>query len=162
MPHAGICAGGPGKPGSLPRPRGLGIIQGCLDRPSHGSSVLRAVCIAPLAHGDQDRDGTELHWTAIDHADYYDVVKGDLLQLIDSHGDFTTVTDDCPANDHAGTSFDYPDVPASGEGYWMLVRAEAIPGGCTTYNAISESQAGDRDDEIRAAVENCPCGAGEP
>ena len=51
----------------------------------------------------------------------FDVVRGDLAALSSSHGDFSTATSDCLANDVSSPTDD-TDVPAPGAGVWYLLR----------------------------------------
>jgi hypothetical protein len=85
----------------------------------------------------------------------FDVVKGDLLQLRATAGDFsnTLVTETCLSNDQVETSVDHSaDVPVPGGGYWYLLRSQ--PGG--DFESGATSQVGTRETEIDASGNGCP------
>ncbi|UCF68441.1 MAG: hypothetical protein JSV80_03870 [Acidobacteriota bacterium] len=96
-----------------------------------------------------------LNWSDLHGATSYDVVRGDLVTLLSTGGNFAEATDTCLADDHAGTTLDHADAPAPGEGFWMLVRGVALSGPMT-YQSLSLSQQGVRDEEIEAATGSCP------
>jgi hypothetical protein len=84
----------------------------------------------------------------------YDVVRGSLLTLASSDGDFSAATSTCLGNDLASPSASDAAVPAAGSGYWYLVRAVNC-GGHGTYDAGAASQSGSRDAEIAASSHDC-------
>ena len=102
-----------------------------------------------------DMDATQVSWGAQAGATGYDVVRGDLLQLNTSDGNFamSNVTESC--SHVVGTSTpDTTPLPA-GEGFWFLVRA-VDPGGKSTYDTGRTSQVDRRDDEIATSGNDCP------
>src|SRR5207244_2475386 len=68
--------------------------------------------------------GGTLSWTPLSGASGYDIVRGSLVVLASSHGNFTLATDTCLGDYHFGTSLVDAAVPAAGAGYWYLVRGE--------------------------------------
>ena len=106
----------------------------------------------------ETRSGTSalLAWLPAAGATAYDVVKGDLLSLRASGGDFTASTTGCLADDLVGTTVSDPAVPAPGNGWWHLVRPVSSCGGSGTYDEGSPGQQGSRDAEIQAAAASCP------
>jgi hypothetical protein len=96
-----------------------------------------------------------LTWPTVPVATGYDVVKGSVVALRSSAGNFTTSTIACLGNNlAAATADDTATVPA-GQGFWYLVRAVSC-GGSASYNSGSASQIGSRDAEIAASASACP------
>ena len=99
---------------------------------------------------------THLWWGNIGAAtNGYDIVKGDLLQLRATSGDFssTLVTESCLGDNQIGTHMDHSgDVPAAGQAYWYLLRSR--PGG--DFESGGTAQVGTRDTEISASGNGCP------
>jgi hypothetical protein len=99
-------------------------------------------------------DKQTMSWNPEITADYYDVMKGDLMVLLSSLGDFTSSLLDCLENDSVDTQSEDTNDPTSG-GYYYIVRAQAdcIKGTC---NSEQPSQIGDRDPEIEGSSNKCP------
>ena len=93
-------------------------------------------------------------WGSVAGAASYDVVRGGLMPLRASGGNFAQsgVTQICAAHNTTSTYWVPSEVPASGEGYWYLVRTQ--PSG--TYDEGVASQSGARDAEIAASGNGCP------
>jgi hypothetical protein len=100
-------------------------------------------------------DRTSLAWTEVIGATAYDVVRGSLGELRASAGDFTPSVDQCLADDHASVTLDYAEDPPPGTGHWILVRGDAVSS-VGTYESLSETQVGLRDEEIGASALACP------
>jgi hypothetical protein len=102
-------------------------------------------------------DAAELSWTAVDGAVGYDLVRGNLVLLRSSGGDFSLATETCLVNDHPSLSTAHVGDPAlaPGEGYWYLARA-ALGTMNLSYETFSASQVGWRDAEILASGVDCP------
>ena len=96
-----------------------------------------------------------LIWAAVPAATGYDIVSGSLVALQAGHGEFSTATQSCLANDLAATNFDDAAVPAPEEGFWYVVRAINC-GGSGTYDSGGPGQQGIRDTEIQASGAACP------
>lgn len=99
--------------------------------------------------------GETVSWTPITGANVYDLVRGNLAVLSSSHGDFALATSTCLGNDLLGTSQSDASIPASGQGFWYLVRG-ANCSGPGTFDEGSASQSGSRDAEIQASGHACP------
>ena len=124
-------------------------------------------CIGPAYSGTvvlaKGPSGTEISWTA-GGAALYDVVRGSLGVLRSTAGDFTQAldailpgTDVCMLNDGAVNAIvDTRPNPASGAGYFYLLRAVAGCSAAGTYDTGLPSQIGSRDAEIAAAANDCP------
>ena len=98
---------------------------------------------------------TLLSWGAIPGASAYDVLRGDLILLHDSAGDFSLSTEVCLINNQTATSWGIPANPGPGEGHWFLIRKlEGSMNG--TYDSGTSSQIGSRDDGIDASGNDCP------
>ncbi len=89
-------------------------------------------------------DGSTMSWDPAVDADRYDVLRGDLLALRASGGDYTAAATQCVEDDAAGTQSSDPALPASGEGFFYLIRAQAA---CKdgTYDSGGSGQRGSRD-----------------
>jgi len=98
---------------------------------------------------------TFIEWLPIADATGYDLVRGLALSLSSSGGDFTSSTQECLANDQAGTAYVEMDTPVTGEAFWYLVRPMNC-GGSGTYDEPAGGQAGSRDAEIAASPNACP------
>jgi hypothetical protein len=85
----------------------------------------------------------------------FDLVRGDLLTLRSTAGDFTAATLDCLTDDLTANFLPYGTDPAVGGGFWFLVR-EVVGAVAGTYDEPSGSQVGSRDAEIDAAPGACP------
>ena len=96
-----------------------------------------------------------LDWTRWDgDQTVFDVVRGDLVGLVGSGGDFAPATETCLANDATAPPVDDGDVPASGQGFWYLLRSVNC-GTNATYDTGEPSQIGLRDAEIGASGSDC-------
>jgi spore coat protein A len=96
---------------------------------------------------------TRLWWGRIGSATGYDVVRGSLLDLRTTGGDFSDplTTELCLGNDLATTFVNNPGEPAAGQGYWFLVRDAA-----GSYDTGVPSQVAPRDAGIAASGNDCP------
>ena len=99
-----------------------------------------------------------------DSPGYYlrDVVRGGLVALSVTHGDFVVATAGCLVNDSASNWADDDAIPSAGGGYWYLVRTERHegcpwPGPMMSYNTAGGGQTGDRDYEILNSTHDCEC-----
>ncbi len=68
-------------------------------------------------------DATGLQWSPVAACTGYDVVRGDLGDLLATDGDFAAATSTCAANNVVATSLDEADSPPAGEGFFYLVRS---------------------------------------
>ena len=101
-------------------------------------------------------DHLAMFWTALPGSNTYDVVRGSLNGLRNTHGDFAANTQECLDNNDTGTSLTYPsNPPAPGSVQWYLVRATNC-GGAGTWNDGSATQVGNRDTGINASSLTCP------
>jgi hypothetical protein len=107
-------------------------------------------------NGAQSGNGVaHLTWNALATASGYDLVTGSVQILRSSGGSYSAATTQCLANDLAATSFDAAAIPATGQGFWYLIRAVNCGGG-SSYNSGSSSQVGSRDAGIAASGHACP------
>ena len=97
---------------------------------------------------------TGLTWTTLPGAAGYDAVRGDLLVLRSSGGNFTTSTTSCLADDQLATSLTDAPSPAPGGSFFYLVRGSNCSGS-GTYDTGSAKQIGSRDAEVDAAPIAC-------
>ena len=98
-----------------------------------------------------------LSWSAQPGATGYDVVRGDLLELRATGGNFafSSVTTTCLGPDVNGTLISDTDPLSPGQGFWYLVRARDA-GGQGTYDSGAAAQIDRRDDEIVTSGNDCP------
>jgi hypothetical protein len=96
-----------------------------------------------------------LAWPAVPAATGYDLVKGSVVALRSSGGNFTTSTISCLGNNLVATTADDTATVPAGQGFWYLIRAVNC-GGNASYNTGSPSQIGSRDAEIAASAVACP------
>lgn len=108
-------------------------------------------------------EAARLGWYVQDES-YTDIVRGSLNALAAMRGDFRTATIACIKEDDPSeyqTSFDDPDVPGPGEGFWYLLRADSNTAGCPvgqgTYDSPFGNQVGYRDLEIMQSGHDCNC-----
>ncbi len=95
-----------------------------------------------------------MNWNGELSADRYDMIKGDLIALRSSSGNFTSSLLSCGEEDSFDTqSFDSIG-PNPGEGFYYLIRGQAD---CKdgTYNTGQSSQSDDRDSEIESSSSTC-------
>ncbi|HJQ98007.1 MAG TPA: multicopper oxidase domain-containing protein, partial [Candidatus Polarisedimenticolaceae bacterium] len=121
------------------------------------TSDITAVTIADAgltSRLDLRAEKTRLWWGSVAGATTYDVVRGSLIPLRTSGGNFalTTVTQICAANNTASTYYLPAETPASGQGIWYLVRSQSAG----SYDEGVASQSGSRDAEIAASGNGCP------
>jgi len=104
----------------------------------------------------QPRTGVaRLVWGSIAGATGYDAVRGSLVVLESSGGNFTTATTTCLGNDIPATTVDDNTALVAGQGLWFLLRAGNC-GGSGSYDEGLPSQVGSRDAEIAASGNQCP------
>ena len=97
----------------------------------------------------------QLSWPVIPNATAYDVVLGDLGQLLLSGGDFSKGATRCIANDSTGTlHYDRTSIGV-GEVIFYLVRG-LNPSFVGSYDVPGAGQVGSRDAEIAASIGACP------
>lgn len=95
-------------------------------------------------------------WTILGTATAYDTVRGDLVTLHGTAGNFTVATAGCLGNDVLGVNTAQDaTVPAAGQGRWYLTRGVNC-GGVGTYDSLAVSQVGLRDAEVNASMLACP------
>ena len=102
-------------------------------------------------------DDTVIQWPSVAGATGYDIVRGDLIALIGSEGDFALSTQACVLNGQPVNSYNHTGDPplAAGEGYFYLSRTrDAIDRG--TYDSGFSSQVDLRDAEVIASGNDCP------
>ena len=95
-----------------------------------------------------------LSWPALSGATGYDVVRGNLVALRSSGGNFAWATETCLADNQAPTGLDDFPTPALGTGFFFLVRGTTCSGS-GTYDTTSPKQVGSRDAEVNAAPITC-------
>ncbi|MBD3867991.1 MAG: metallophosphoesterase [Acidobacteria bacterium] len=101
-------------------------------------------------------DHASLNWSAVPAAEQYDVVRGDLVTLRSTGGDFSAAVIGCVESGSLDTSSSDGTVPSPGNGFFYLVRGISSCGEAGTYDETGNSQAGGRDGEIDGAANSCP------
>ena len=72
-------------------------------------------------------DSTTIAWEPQENSVSYDVVRGDLMILRSSAGDFSIATALCLASEESAEFVFDANEPTAGEGYWYLVRGRTEP-----------------------------------
>jgi hypothetical protein len=85
----------------------------------------------------------------------FDVVRGSLLSLKVSRGDFSIATLACAVDDAEAPYLIDATLPTTGEGFWFLVRPETSAG-IGSYDSHEPGQQGLRDAEINSSALACP------
>jgi hypothetical protein len=85
----------------------------------------------------------------------YDIVRGNLMVLLQNGGDFGMAIEACVGNDVITPTILATDVPAPGEVLFWIVRANALAGP-QTYDTDSPGQTTSRDAGIAASGMDCP------
>ena len=93
--------------------------------------------------------GTSISWEA--SGSRFDVIRGSLLALRDSGGDFADSLLTCLADDLQTDSLFDQDELQSGKAFWYIVRA--VPIG--SYGSGMRSQRESRDAQVNALPESC-------
>lgn len=99
-----------------------------------------------------DKEG--MSWNTGLLADRYDVLKGDLMTLRSSGGDFNLSLLSCLEENSTDIQSIDSIEAGPGEGFYYLIRAQA---NCKdgTYNTDQSSQTEDRDSEIESSLSGC-------
>lgn len=112
------------------------------------ASAAPALAQAPGEVPNLDVDGTTVSWGSVSGADDYNVYRG----LVSSLG---TAPAGCHGDEITATSFDSPDAPAPGEGFFYLATAESAGGEGTPgtdSSSVERDLLGRCDDVVRAHV----------
>jgi hypothetical protein len=131
-----------------PRPQGAGWdigadeVVGCAP-----PGLVTALSMAP--------DRRTMTWTATADADAYDVVRGDLIALHASGGDFGAALQACVEDDGPDLTADDPTVPGPGGALFWLVRAVGC-GAPSSWDSGGALQLRSRDASIAGSQMTCP------
>jgi hypothetical protein len=115
--------------------------------PTDVPSVLITQPVHQVAH---------LAWSPVPDANAYDIVRGSLLDLHASHGDYAFSTNHCVANDFSGHALDDGTFTPVGVGVFYLMRAVGCAGPGPYDDLSDAAQVGSRDAEIAASIDPCP------
>lgn len=85
----------------------------------------------------------------------YDFIRGSLIDLRLTGGNFSVATNTCLGNDRAATTLDDGDRPPPDAALWYLIRAVNC-GGTGTYDSGFPSQVRSRDAGVQASGAACP------
>lgn len=94
-------------------------------------------------------------WSDTRDATTYDVVRGDLT-VLRAQGSFTSSVNACLENDGADRVANDTATPASGKGFWYLVRGVSATGAPGSYASGDAREQAGRDVEIAASSAECP------
>ncbi len=112
--------------------------------------------ITYLHYQEDARSKTTFEWNGDRDSNSYDVIKGDLDQLVANDGDFSTTVIACLENDITDTTATDTDEPSSpGQGFYYLVRGNNANGNGTYSTGRPEEESG-RDTEIDLSPNKCP------
>jgi len=98
--------------------------------------------------------GDEIYWSDHPEALGYDIIKGDLDQLLATEGDFSIAIEECVANNHDEAWVSYIGEPDSGHTWFFLVRMVGETANMT-YAPMDTCDLGTRDAEIEIAPFTC-------
>jgi N-acetylneuraminic acid mutarotase len=101
-------------------------------------------------------DGMTIAWSPQAGATAYDVVKGDLIFLRTGTGNFTGSISACLMNDGTDTQVQDMDMPATGQGFYYLIRSIGCESLAGTYDSGGIGQQGGRDAGIDDSPNACP------
>lgn len=111
--------------------------------------------LGPITHLRFDSASrSSMVWDALAGAESYDVVRGNLLTLIASGGNFTSAVSGCLENNSADTRAWDAETP--GGAFFYLVRGVTFSCGFGTFDEGDSGQAAGRDAEIASAAMSCP------
>jgi hypothetical protein len=96
-----------------------------------------------------------LDWAGTGGATSHDVVRGHLMTLR-AQRSFTPSVNACLENNGADLRASDPGTPASGQGFWYLVRGVSVTGIPGPYAVGAARERPGRDAEIAAAAAECP------
>jgi PKD repeat protein len=102
-----------------------------------------------------DRSG--IRWDAHPAACSYDVVKGDLMVLRSTRGDYVLAQSACTVEDTPVAQTSDPALPGPGEALFYLVRGTDCGAMAMTYDTSSLGQTGPRDPELQGPGAHCEC-----
>ena len=97
---------------------------------------------------------TDYIWRFVSPGTVFDALRGDLLALRGSGGDYAAAGIECLEDDGTDRKIIDFDEPSTGNGYFYLVRGVNCGGG-GTYDAFGPGQAGPRDPAITASSLDC-------
>ena len=85
-------------------------------------------------------------------------MRGNLVTLHATGGNFSASTDSCLANNATAPTLSYALSPTAGQGFWFLVRGtrNGCSNGNGTYDTGAPSQVGSRDPGVNASASSCP------
>ncbi|MGH9866904.1 MAG: hypothetical protein ACREAA_01900 [Candidatus Polarisedimenticolia bacterium] len=104
---------------------------------------------------NMDVNGAGLTWEALPAADGHDIVRGSLLTLRATSGDFAAAVQECVAENVGGDWVAFSPDPPPGEGYWFLLR-DREDGIAGSYDAGEPAQVGSADALLEASPLACP------
>ncbi|HEX5041812.1 MAG TPA: DUF5060 domain-containing protein [Candidatus Polarisedimenticolaceae bacterium] len=98
---------------------------------------------------------TGFDWSDTRDATSYDVVRGDLA-VLRAQRTFTPAVNACLENNGTDRHAEDPVTPASGQGFWYLVRGVSASAGPGSYSIGDAGERPGRDPEIGASSAACP------
>ncbi len=98
---------------------------------------------------------TGFDWSSTRDATSYDVVRGD-LSVLRAQRTFTPAVNACLENNGTDRHANDPVTPASGQGFWYLVRGVSASAGPGSYAVGDARERAGRDAEIAASAAACP------
>jgi hypothetical protein len=126
--------------------------SGLTESPRSNERSASAGVVPGATSGVAFEDRTVLNWAGTVNAGSYDVVRGTVSRLLGG-GSFGNATDACQANDLAATSVVVPQLPATSDALWFLVRAA---NGCGAGSYDDGTEVAARDAGIAASGQGCP------
>ena len=114
---------------------------------------LQAIASLDVATGAAPSDAA-LSWGTIAGASGYDLVRGDLRTLVEGGGAFATAIQACLADNTAALGMVESGTPASGEGFFYILRGVNCTGG--SWDEGGSGQAAPRGPSLALSPAACP------
>jgi PKD repeat protein len=104
-----------------------------------------------------DESRIDLYWDPYPAVQSYDVVRGDLMHLRATGGDFSTAQQICLLDDGADESAPDYENPGPGEAFFYLARATNCARQTGSFNTTGPGQTAARDLDLQGATAQCGC-----
>jgi hypothetical protein len=97
-----------------------------------------------------------VEWSALAGAQDYDLIRGNLMALRASLGNFAVTGLTCAENDSRDTRSFVPELPPAGGGFYWIARGATYACGYGTWNTASARQVASRDAGLGGSGTTCP------
>jgi PKD repeat protein len=104
-----------------------------------------------------DANRIDLHWDPYPAVQNYDVVRGDLIDLRATGGNFGSAQRICLLDDGEDETAEDHDNPGAGEAFFYLARATSCARRTGSFDTTGPGQAAARDLDLQGAGAQCGC-----